>query len=30
MRELVDSGEEVAITDPGLPFSLRLNVIFGP
>ncbi|KAH0608888.1 uncharacterized protein H6S33_001116 [Morchella sextelata] len=28
LKDLMDSGEEVAITDPGLPFSLRLNVIF--
>lgn len=28
LKDLLDSGEEVAITDPGLPFSLRLNVIF--
>jgi len=28
MRELVDDGEEVAITDPGLPFSLKLNMVF--
>lgn len=28
LRELITSGEEVGITDPGLPFSLRLNVVF--
>ncbi|KAG0643615.1 hypothetical protein HOY80DRAFT_344353 [Tuber brumale] len=28
MKDLVDNREEIAITDPGLPFSLRLNVIF--
>ncbi|KAA8902074.1 hypothetical protein FN846DRAFT_955812 [Sphaerosporella brunnea] len=28
LSELADSGEEFAITDPGLPFNLRLNVIF--
>ncbi|KAI5801616.1 hypothetical protein DFH27DRAFT_63006 [Peziza echinospora] len=28
LRELISSGEEVGITDPGLPFSLRLNVVF--
>ncbi|KAI5846979.1 hypothetical protein BZA05DRAFT_131686 [Tricharina praecox] len=28
MRDLVDDGEEVAITDPGLPFSLKLNMVF--
>ena len=28
LSELVGPGEEVAVTDPGLPFSLRLNLIF--
>lgn len=28
LKDLLESGEEVAITDPGLPFSLRLNVVF--
>jgi ubiquitin-activating enzyme E1 C len=28
LGELAESGEEFAITDPGLPFDLRLNVIF--
>lgn len=28
MAELVDHGEEVAITDPGLPFSLRLKIMY--
>jgi ubiquitin-activating enzyme E1 C len=28
LGELLESGEEVAVTDPALPFSLRLNIIF--
>ncbi|KAI5798963.1 hypothetical protein EDC01DRAFT_613415, partial [Geopyxis carbonaria] len=28
MKDLVESGEEIAVTDPGLPFNLRLNIIF--
>ncbi|KAF8469014.1 putative NEDD8 activating enzyme [Kalaharituber pfeilii] len=28
LRDLITSGEEVGITDPGLPFSMRLNVVF--